>query len=91
MEEHGGSVIAIALVASSTMGFPNRAAYGAAKAGVIGLVKACAADYLKAGIRFSAVCPGTIDTPSLRARIAALATSLGSLEAAVKVFLDRQP
>ena len=91
MKEHGGSVTAIASVASSTKGFPNRAAYGAAKAGVIGLMKACAADYLKAGIRFNAVCPGTVDTPSLRARIAALAPSLGSLEAAEKVFLDRQP
>ena len=91
MREHGGSVTAIASVASSTKGFPNRAAYGAAKAGVIGLVKACAADYLKDGIRFNAVCPGTVDSPSLRGRMSALAEKLGSMEAAEKVFLDRQP
>lgn len=91
MKAQGGSVTAIASVASSTKGFPLRAAYGAHKAGVIGLVKACAADYLKANIRFNAVCPGTVDSPSLRSRMAALAESLGSLEAAEKYFLDRQP
>jgi 2-keto-3-deoxy-L-fuconate dehydrogenase len=91
MKAHGGSVITIASVASSTKGFANRAAYGAAKAGVIGLTKACAADYLKEGIRFNALCPGTVDSPSLRGRIAALAESLGSEAAARKVFLDRQP
>ncbi|WP_246849726.1 SDR family oxidoreductase [Rubellimicrobium arenae] len=91
IKPQGGSVTAIASVASSTKGFPNRAAYGAAKAGVIGLIKACAADYLQAGIRFNAVCPGTVDSPSLRGRIAALAETMGSLEAARKVFLDRQP
>lgn len=91
MKEHGGSVTAIASVASSIKGFPSRAAYGAAKAGVIGLIKACAADYLKQNIRFNAVCPGTVDSPSLRARIAALAESLGGLEAAERFFLERQP
>jgi 2-keto-3-deoxy-L-fuconate dehydrogenase len=91
MKEHGGSVIAIASVASSVKGFPNRAAYGAHKGGVIGLVKACAADYLRAGIRFNAVNPGTVDSPSLRARMAALVEKLGSAEAAEKWFLDRQP
>ena len=63
-------------------GFPNRTAYGAHKAGVIGLIKACAADYLKAGIRFNAVNPGTVDSPSLRGRMAALAEKLGGMEAA---------
>ncbi|HVG49852.1 MAG TPA: SDR family oxidoreductase [Rubellimicrobium sp.] len=91
MKEHGGSVTAIASVASSVKGFPNRAAYGAHKAGVIGLIKACAADYLKAGIRFNAVNPGTVDSPSLRGRMAALAETLGTMEAAEKFFLDRQP
>lgn len=91
MKERGGSVTAIASVASSVKGFPNRAAYGAHKAGVIGLVKACAADYLKAGIRFNAVNPGTVDSPSLRGRMAALAETLGSPEAAERFFLDRQP
>jgi 2-keto-3-deoxy-L-fuconate dehydrogenase len=91
MKAHGGSAIAIASVASSIKGFGSRAAYGTAKAGVIGLVKACAADYLKAGIRFNAVCPGTVDSPSLRERIAALAPEKGGLAEAEAWFLGRQP
>ncbi|MEM9106019.1 MAG: SDR family oxidoreductase [Pseudomonadota bacterium] len=91
MKVTGGSVITIASVASSTKGFPKRAAYGAAKGGVIGLVKACAADYLNDGIRFNAVCPGTVDTPSLRGRIAALAPQLGGMQAAEDYFTSRQP
>ncbi|MDB6176354.1 SDR family oxidoreductase [Paracoccus sp. Z330] len=89
--ERGGSVIAIASVASSLRGFPRRAAYCAAKGGVIGLIKACAADYLSQGIRFNAVCPGTVDTPSLRQRIEELVPQLGSHEAALRFFTDRQP
>ena len=91
IKAHGGSVTTIASVASSTKGFPKRAAYGAAKAGVIGLTKACAADYLADKVRFNAVCPGTVDSPSLRGRIEELATTLGSIEAARKMFIDRQP
>ncbi len=91
MKVQGGSVVAIASVASSTKGFARRAAYGAAKGGVIGLIKACAADYLPNKLRFNAVCPGTVDSPSLRERITELAKTTGSLEAAEKVFLDRQP
>jgi len=89
MKTRGGSVITIASVAGSTKGYPNRAAYGAAKAGVIGLTKACAADYL-GRIRFNAVCPGTVDSPSLRGRIATLAQTMGA-EPALRYFLDRQP
>lgn len=63
MKAQGGSVITIASVASSIKGFPNRAAYGAAKGGVIGLTKACAADYLSQKIRFNAVCPGKWTAP----------------------------
>lgn len=91
MKAHGGSVVTIASVAGSIKGLPKRAAYGAAKAGVIGLTKACAADYLPQKIRFNAVCPGTVDSPSLRERIAALADQMGNAEAALKFFLDRQP
>lgn len=91
MKAQGGSVVAIASVASSTKGFARRAAYGAAKGGVIGLIKACAADYLPHKLRFNAVCPGAVDSPSLRERIAELAQTAGSFEAAEKVFLDRQP
>lgn len=90
MKAKGGSVITIASVASSTKGFAKRAAYGTAKAGVIGLTKACAADYLPQKIRFNAVCPGTVDSPSLRSRIAALGETMGA-DAALKFFLDRQP
>ena len=91
MKDHGGSVTTIASVASSINGYPRRAAYGAAKGGVIGLTKACAADYLPHGIRFNAVCPGMVDSPSLRTRIAELADTMGGMEAAEKSFLDRQP
>lgn len=90
MKANGGSVVTIASVASSTKGYPKRAAYGAAKGGVIGLTKACAADYLPHKIRFNAVCPGTVDSPSLRGRIATLAETMGA-EAALKYFIDRQP
>jgi 2-keto-3-deoxy-L-fuconate dehydrogenase len=91
MKDHGGSIITIASVAGSTKGFARRAAYGAAKGGVIGLTKAVAADYLRIGIRANAVCPGTVDSPSLHERVAVLAGQMGSEEAAWKVFLDRQP
>ena len=91
MKTKGGAVITIASVASSIKGFPRRAAYGAAKGGVIGLTKACAADYLGNNLRFNAVCPGTVDSPSLRVRMTELAQTLGSLEAAEQAFLSRQP
>ncbi|WP_171102106.1 SDR family oxidoreductase [Ruegeria sp. HKCCD7255] len=91
MRGGGGSIVLIASIASSIKGYPNRAAYGAAKGGVIGLMKACAADYLKDGIRVNAICPGVVDTPSLRQRIADLADEAGGLVQAEKLFLDRQP
>lgn len=91
MKAVGGSVTTIASVASSTKGYAKRAAYGAAKGGVIGLTKSCAAEYLAENIRFNAVCPGTVDSPSLRQRISELSQSFGSIEAAEKMFLDRQP
>lgn len=91
MKAHGGSVITISSVASSLRGFPRRAAYSAAKGGIIGLTKACACDYLTDNLRFNSICPGTIDSPSFRDRIAELTDTLGSLEAAEKFFMDRQP
>ena len=91
MKSQGGSIITIGSVAGSTKGFPKRAAYGAAKAGVIGLTKAVAADYLAFGIRCNSVCPGTVDSPSLRFRIDEMATKLGSKEEAYRFFIDRQP
>ena len=83
----GGSIINIASVASSVKGFANRAVYGASKAGVIGLTKSVAVDFIRQGIRCNAICPGTIQTPSLDDRIAAL----GDVEKARKAFIDRQP
>ena len=82
-----GSIINIASVAGSIKGFVNRFAYGATKAAVIGLTKSIAADYVAEGIRANAICPGTIDTPSLAGRMAAT----GDIEVARKNFVNRQP
>jgi 2-keto-3-deoxy-L-fuconate dehydrogenase len=90
MKAHGGSIITIASLASSIKGYPFRAAYGAAKAGVIGLTKAIAADYISQNIRANAVCPGTTDSPSLRDRIDTLATKMGSADEAYRFFISRQ-
>jgi 2-keto-3-deoxy-L-fuconate dehydrogenase len=87
----GGSIINIASVASSVTGVPNRYVYGATKAAVIGLTKAVAADFIQKGIRCNAICPGTIQTPSLDERIASGAKSSGRTNDAVrKDFVDRQ-
>jgi 2-keto-3-deoxy-L-fuconate dehydrogenase len=81
------SVINMASMASSIKGFVNRCAYGATKAAVIGLTKSLAADYVKQGLRANALCPGTVDTPSLRGRIASAADPVQ----AEKDFIARQP
>ncbi|QYZ68466.1 SDR family oxidoreductase [Neotabrizicola shimadae] len=83
----GGSIINMASVASSVIAAPNRFVYGMTKAGVIGMTKAIAADFVTKGIRCNAICPGTVDTPSLNDRMAAG----GDYEAARKAFLARQP
>jgi len=82
-----GSIINMASVASSLKGLPNRFVYGASKAAVIGLTKAIAADYVAKGIRCNAICPGTVDTPSLQGRINAFADPVQ----ARKDFVARQP
>lgn len=88
----GGSIINMASVASSVKGVPNRFAYTASKAAVIGLTKSVAADYVREGIRCNAICPGTVDSPSLRQRIAEQARDQGRSEAEVyQAFVDRQP
>jgi 2-keto-3-deoxy-L-fuconate dehydrogenase len=87
-----GSIVNIASGAGSVRGIPNRYVYGATKAAVIGLTKAVAADYIKKGIRSNAICPGTIQSPSLDQRIIELAKVTKTSEAAARqAFVDRQP
>lgn len=87
LERGHGNIINMASVAGSIIAAPNRAVYGVTKAGVIGLTKAIAADFVARGIRCNAVCPGTVDTPSLRQRM----KDSGDYEAARAAFLARQP
>ena len=82
----------MASTASSIKGVPNRCVYGATKAAVIGLTKSVAADFIAQGIRCNAICPGTIETPSLDERIAMLGVQMaGGTEAARRAFVERQP
>ena len=87
-----GSIINMSSVASSVTGVPNRFAYGASKAAVIGLTKSVAVDFVAKGIRCNAICPGTVESPSLRDRIRAQAVANGQDEHAVlAAFQQRQP
>ena len=83
----GGSIVNIASVASSTKGIINRFIYSASKAAVLGMTKSIAADYIASGIRCNAICPGTIQSPSLEQRL----SDLGDYEYARKQFVARQP
>jgi 2-keto-3-deoxy-L-fuconate dehydrogenase len=88
----GGSIINVASVAGSIKGAPNRFAYGTTKAAVIGLTKAVAADFINRGLRCNAICPGTVESPSLRDRISAQAQASGQTQAQVEaLFISRQP
>ncbi|MDH2896030.1 SDR family oxidoreductase (plasmid) [Rahnella variigena] len=92
LERNSGSVINMSSVASSIKGVPNRFAYSASKAAVIGLTRSVAADYVTRGIRCNAICPGTVESPSLRQRIAAQAQAEGRSEKEVyAAFVSRQP
>jgi 2-keto-3-deoxy-L-fuconate dehydrogenase len=92
LKQGAGSIVNIASGASSVRGIPNRYVYGASKAAVIGLTKSVAADFIRQGIRCNAICPGTIQSPSLDARIAEQAKVQGkSLDEIRKAFIDRQP
>ena len=88
LEAGGGNIINMSSVASSVMGLPNRFVYGASKAAVIGLTKSVAKDYIKQGIRCNAICPGTVESPSLQERIKAQG---GNLEEVRAAFIARQP
>lgn len=87
LAQGAGSIINMSSVASSIMGVPNRFCYGASKAAVIGLTKAVAADFAGKGIRCNVICPGTVDTPSLRQRL----NRFDNPEQALQDFIKRQP
>lgn len=92
LDKGRGAIVNISSGASSIRGIPNRYVYGASKAAVIGLTKAVAADYIKQGIRVNAICPGTIESPSLDQRIETQAKALNKSEAEIRqAFVDRQP
>jgi 2-keto-3-deoxy-L-fuconate dehydrogenase len=82
-----GAIVNVSSIASSVKGIPNRFAYGATKAGVIGLTKAVAADFVGQGVRCNAICPGTVESPSLQQRL----SDTGDYEEAHRQFTARQP
>jgi len=87
IERGGGSIINMSSVASSVIAAPNRFVYGTTKAAVIGMTKAIAADFVTDGIRCNAICPGTVESPSLDQRL----RDTGDYEAARAAFVSRQP
>jgi 2-keto-3-deoxy-L-fuconate dehydrogenase len=87
VERGSGSIVNISSVAGSIKGVPNRCVYGTTKAAIIGLTKSVATDFIAAGIRCNAICPGTVATPSLEARLRAT----GDYAAARAAFIQRQP
>ena len=91
LQNGGGSIVNIASGAGSIRGVPNRYVYGATKAAVIGLTKSVAADFIRKGIRCNAICPGTVQSPSLDDRIAELGKTVGGAEKARQMFIERQP
>jgi 2-keto-3-deoxy-L-fuconate dehydrogenase len=92
LEKGGGSIVNMSSICSSVKAVPGRFAYGASKAAVIGLTKSVAMDFVGQGVRCNAVCPGTIETPSLRERVIAQAAAQGiSVDEAHAAFVARQP
>jgi 2-keto-3-deoxy-L-fuconate dehydrogenase len=92
LEKNAGSIVNISSAVSSIRGVPDRYAYGATKAAVIGLTKAVAADFIRRGIRANAICPGTIESPSLEGRIRERSKTTGKSVAEVeRAFVERQP
>ena len=92
LKQGQGSIINVASLAGSIKGAPNRFVYGTTKAAVIGLTKAVAADFITRGVRCNAICPGTVESPSLRERIAAQVKASGqTVEQVEALFISRQP
>src|SRR5581483_1907662 len=92
LDKGGGSIVNVSSAASSLRGLDNRYVYGATKAAVIGLTKAVAADFIRRGVRVNAICPGTIESPSLEHRMAEQARQTGkSLKEVRQLFVARQP
>lgn len=87
IEDGGGTIVNIASVASSILAAPNRCIYGASKAAVLGLTKSVAVDFVTQGIRANAICPGTVDSPSLHQRL----RDTGDYDTALTNFIARQP
>lgn len=87
LDRGAGSIINMSSALSSIIGAPNRFIYGTTKAAVLGLTKSVASDYIKTGVRVNAICPGTVDSPSMHGRLHAT----GDYEAAMKAFVARQP
>ncbi len=87
LDKGAGSIVNIASIVSSEKGAPRRFAYGASKSAIIGMTKSIAADFVKQGIRCNAICPGTVQSPSLEDRLRAT----GDFDAALAAFKDRQP
>ncbi|MGD1881044.1 MAG: SDR family oxidoreductase [Paracoccaceae bacterium] len=91
LERGGGSIINMSSACSSVIGAPNRFIYGTTKAAVLGLTKSVAVDYITNGIRCNAICPGTVESPSLEDRLHALGEKVGGYDEAKKQFVARQP
>lgn len=91
LDNGGGTVINMSSVASSVIAAPNRFVYGTTKAGVVGMTRAIAADFVGQGIRCHAICPGTVESPSLDERIHELGKTMGGYDAAREAFIGRQP
>jgi 2-keto-3-deoxy-L-fuconate dehydrogenase len=92
LDKKAGSIVNISSAVSSIRGVPDRYVYGASKAAIIGLTKAVAADFIKQGVRANAICPGTIESPSLEGRIKSQSQATGrSLAEVERAFIERQP
>lgn len=91
LQNGGGTIINMSSVASSVIAAPSRFVYGTTKAGVIGMTRSIAADFVGQGIRCHAICPGTVESPSLDGRIEELGKTMGGYDAAREAFTARQP